>query len=40
MSGLDGQVVIVTGGAAGIGAAITLELVARGAAGAIVICGV
>ena len=32
MSGLDGQVVIVTGGAAGIGAAITLELVARGAA--------
>ena len=32
MSRLDGQVVIVTGGAAGIGAAITKVLVAQGAA--------
>jgi len=31
MKNLDGQVVIVTGGAAGIGGAITLELVERGA---------
>lgn len=32
MSGLDGQVIIVTGGAAGIGGAISNVLVARGAA--------
>lgn len=32
MNNLNGQVVIVTGGAAGIGAAITTVLVARGAA--------